>query len=95
MPAARCLGVVKVRSGGLVAAILAFAAALLAPSGSALAVVATDVTADGGAPAALSPPGMTGMPREGSTLTASAGAWAGAEPIEYAYAWQRCDNVGG
>ena len=95
MPAARYLGVVEVRSGGLVAAILACAAALLVPGASALAAVATDVAAAGDAPTALSPPGMTGMPREGSSLSASPGVWAGAEPIEYAYAWQRCDTSGG
>jgi sugar lactone lactonase YvrE len=39
-------------------------------------------------------PSITGQPREGSALVASAGAWAGAPTPTYTYQWQRC-NAGG
>ena len=37
-------------------------------------------------------PRVTGVAREGDTLTASEGAWAGAQPISLAFAWGRCDR---
>lgn len=32
--------------------------------------------------------------RDGQTLTASSGSWAGTEPITYASQWQRCNSSG-
>jgi PASTA domain len=37
-------------------------------------------------------PRVTGVAREGDTLSASEGAWAGAQPISLAFAWGRCDR---
>jgi RHS repeat-associated protein len=42
------------------------------------------------APESLTLPVVSGSAEEGQTLTASSGAWSGAEPISYAYQWQRC-----
>ena len=40
------------------------------------------------------PPAIGGTPRQGETLTASDGAWAGASPMSFARQWQRCDSAG-
>ncbi len=45
-------------------------------------------------PVNLAPPAITGTAREGQTLSASEGAWAGSFPIAYTYAWERCDATG-
>jgi hypothetical protein len=37
-------------------------------------------------------PRITGVAREGDTLTASEGVWFGAQPISFSYAWGRCDR---
>ena len=39
------------------------------------------------------PPTITGTAREGSTLTASRGAWT-SNPTSYTFAWQRCSSDG-
>lgn len=76
--------------------------------GGALRVVVTAENA-GGSKSATSevtgvvttgPPVDTGLPvvsgavEEGQTLSASAGSWAGTEPISYAYQWERCNSSG-
>ncbi|HTW42954.1 MAG TPA: LamG-like jellyroll fold domain-containing protein [Solirubrobacteraceae bacterium] len=44
-----------------------------------------------GPPVNVEPPKITGEAREGQTLEASPGVWAGSEHIEYTdYAWRRC-----
>jgi PASTA domain len=37
-------------------------------------------------------PWIAGTPREGETLTASEGEWAGTAPVSFAYAWGRCNS---
>jgi sugar lactone lactonase YvrE len=37
-------------------------------------------------------PSLEGSAREGTALTASAGAWSGVEPISFSYQWQRCST---
>lgn len=43
-----------------------------------------------GAPVIVGFPKILGVVRKGSTLTASAGEWHGAGPIEYTYGWENC-----
>jgi len=45
-------------------------------------------------PTVMTPPAITGTAQDGSTLTASSGAWSGSRPINYVYQWQRCDSAG-
>ena len=45
-------------------------------------------------PTNTAPPQVTGDPRAGETLFASAGTWTGIPPIQYAYQWQECDTAG-
>lgn len=37
-------------------------------------------------------PRITGVARDGETLTASDGVWSGAQPISFSHAWGRCDR---
>jgi Concanavalin A-like lectin/glucanases superfamily len=43
------------------------------------------------APSLAAAPAITGIAQSGRTLSATTGAWRGAAPIEYAFAWQLCD----
>ncbi len=45
-------------------------------------------------PVNSSVPTITGTAKDGSTLTASSGAWTGVAPITYAYQWERCNSSG-
>jgi len=48
-----------------------------------------------GSPVNSSPPTITGTARQGATLSASPGSWAGESPTTSTYQWQRCDRDGG
>ncbi len=39
-------------------------------------------------------PALTGVTRDGETLTVTPGTWGGSQPVEFAYAWRRCDATG-
>jgi sugar lactone lactonase YvrE len=47
-----------------------------------------------GVPVNVTSPAISGTARDGQTLTASGGSWAGTEPITYAYQWQSCNSLG-
>src|SRR5829696_61666 len=62
---------------------------------AALAVAADDlpITTDD-PPTTLRRPAVSGLPRQGETLTTSDGVWAGATPLTYRYQWRRCNATG-
>ena len=62
--------------------------------GSASVTSATSVVVQGLAPSNTTPPTINGSAQDGSTLTATTGAWTGTPPLSYAYQWQRCDASG-
>ncbi len=66
----------------------------VAPPGVAFSLEVGPVTAGGqGAPVNTQAPTISGVPRQGQTLTANRGQWTGAGPITYAYQWQRCSGT--
>jgi hypothetical protein len=54
----------------------------------------TAQTSNTGPPVNTAPPAILGSAQQGQALTASPGSWSGAQPIGYAYQWQRCDTNG-
>jgi hypothetical protein len=72
--------------GLTLAAAAALTAALLPGSGSAVALVPPDNTAE---------PSIVGEAVEGRTLTANRGTWSGTTPMSFAYRWLRCPTDGG
>src|SRR5262245_39239249 len=46
------------------------------------------------APANTTPPGFTGVPTVGATLTATPGVWSGSTPMSFSFRWQRCNSGG-
>jgi beta-glucanase (GH16 family) len=71
--------------------ILALGGALAA--GALLAVPAS--AKSGGGPGKIAPPTVTGPATVGETLTATTGDWSGAQPLAFAFQWQRCRADGG
>ncbi len=63
-------------------------------AGSSSAESAPTHPITGVAPTNTSPPRISGVTREGHTLTATAGTWSGSEPISYTYQWLSCDAAG-
>jgi len=59
-------------------------------SGKAYDVIYDDVAVDV-RPTNTAVPSISGIARQGKTLTADPGAWSGTEPISYTYQWRRCD----
>jgi hypothetical protein len=39
-------------------------------------------------------PALSGVARDGRTLTSSSGSWTGTVPLSFAFAWRRCDGSG-
>jgi Laminin G domain len=54
----------------------------------------TAQTSNTGPPVNTAPPAILGSAQQGQTLTATPGSWSGAQPIGYAWQWQRCDTSG-
>ncbi len=52
-------------------------------------------TSGDGPPVNTSPPMISGLARQGQTLSADVGAWTSSTPIAYGYQWQRCIGTGG
>ena len=76
-------------------------AALPVAVASVLAIITAGMVTNSGsaatatAPSNTAPPTISGAAEEGKTFTASRGSWSGSEPIDYSYAWKRCDADGG
>ncbi len=86
--------------GPAVDAEIAYPKAMIELSSGALLVADTSnnrirYVGDPVAPVSLGPPSVSGQPLQGSTLTASTGAWSAIPPPSYTYRWQRCNSSGG
>jgi hypothetical protein len=65
------------------------------PEGSATAASSpTSVIAAGAKPTNTALPTISGVTKQGRTLSVTTGAWTGIAPISYAYQWQRCNAEG-
>jgi hypothetical protein len=68
--------------------------AVTATNGDGSAQATSAATAVIGFPVNNQPPTISGTTQVGSTLTATTGTWVGLAPINYTYAWGRCDSNG-
>ncbi|MGD1059829.1 MAG: LamG-like jellyroll fold domain-containing protein [Solirubrobacteraceae bacterium] len=60
--------------------------------GASSATTEATAAVTAGPPVNVELPTVSGSTEEGQELTATAGHWAGSEPIEYSYQWQRCNG---
>ncbi len=63
-------------------------------AGSATAVSAPATSVNAAPPVNTVVPPVSGVARDGQTLSAGDGTWTGTAPIGYAHQWQRCDADG-
>jgi hypothetical protein len=70
-----------------------FATLVVVSACSYLGLVAVGSAAPQQAPVNTTPPTITGIPRQGATLTAQNGTWEN-NPTAYQYRWQRCGADG-
>ena len=63
-------------------------------AGSAKATSAASAAITTGPPVNTELPAISGTAKEGETLSASTGAWAGGEPFSYTYQWESCNSSG-
>src|ERR1700691_6041767 len=63
-------------------------------AGEATATSAATATVAAAAPADTALPAVSGTTKEGETLSASTGSWAGTEPFSYTYQWRSCNSSG-
>jgi acid phosphatase type 7 len=71
-------------------AALAFTAVLLGASLAAAAWAGSGKTP----PVNTGLPSISGTTQDGQTLTANNGTWSGTTPLNFKYAWQRCNSTG-
>jgi hypothetical protein len=64
-------------------------------AGDAVAVSKASGKIAPGPPVSTGAPSISGSLREGATLTAAPGAWAGTPPFTYTFQWVRCGLLGG
>ena len=64
------------------------------PLGSATATSPESATIVGDPPVVVTPPSISGTPKQGQILTANPGTWSGDPPITFSYKWRRCNSVG-
>ncbi|HEX8101299.1 MAG TPA: hypothetical protein VF533_01670, partial [Solirubrobacteraceae bacterium] len=67
---------------------------VISADGAGQAISAPTPVITGLPPANTSAPTIVGYPRSEQTLTADPRAWAGTQPIEFAYQWLACDERG-
>jgi hypothetical protein len=62
--------------------------------GNAYASSEATQTVAGAPPVNTVAPQVSGVMRDGETLTADPGSWTGTPPLSYTYSWRRCDGTG-
>ena len=62
--------------------------------GSSMAISAQTATVEAGPPVNATPPSISGVVRDGGTLTAAVGDWTGTPTIGYTRSWRRCEPGG-